>query len=259
MHSLILNFALRRRHSLYYLRKKNNSMPIKLAVFDMAGTTVYDKGFVHQAFIKGMESQGFEAGYDEVNVLMGLHKPEAIRLMLERRMDPAAITEELVMKIHDVFESNLVEFYTNDPSVREIDGASEVFQKLHDNGVKVALNTGFGRVITDTIIKRMGWDKGLIDASAASDEVEKGRPHPFMIKKIMGQLGIENVSDVAKTGDTPVDLEEGINTGCGLVIGVTSGAYAKEELEKYQYNVIVPSVKEAAEYIISAANRVVIS
>lgn len=237
---------------MYYLRQKKEIMPIKLAVFDMAGTTVYDKGFVHQAFIKGMESQGFEAGYDEVNVLMGLHKPEAIRLMLERRMDPAAITEELVMKIHDVFESNLVDFYTNDPSVREIEGASEVFQKLHDNNIKVALNTGFGRVITDTIIKRMGWDKGLIDASAASDEVEKGRPHPYMIQKIMLEVGVEKFDQVAKTGDTPVDLEEGNNTGCGLVIGVTSGAYKEEELKKYPHTAIVSSIKEAAELILQA-------
>ncbi len=227
-------------------------MPIKLAVFDMAGTTVYDKGFVHQAFIQGMESQGFQAEYDEVNVLMGLHKPQAIRLMLERRMDPAAITEELVMKIHGVFESNLVEFYTNDPSVREIEGASEVFKKLQANGIKVALDTGFGRVITDTIIKRLGWDNGLVNASAASDEVEKGRPHPFMIHKIMGELGIENVAEVAKTGDTPVDLEEGTNTGCSLVIGVTSGAYNEEELKKYEHTAIVPSIKEAAELILSA-------
>jgi len=226
-------------------------MPIKLAVFDMAGTTVYDKGFVHQAFIKGMESQGFEAAHDEVNVLMGLHKPEAIRIMLERRMDAAAITEELVMKIHDVFEQNLVAFYSNDPSVREIDGASEVFQKLQANGIKVALDTGFGRVITDTIIKRMGWDKGLIDASAASDEVEKGRPHPFMIQKIMAEVGVDNVAEIAKVGDTPVDLEEGTNTGCSLVIGVTSGAYAEDELKKHQHTAIVPSIKEAAELILN--------
>lgn len=227
-------------------------MPIKLAVFDMAGTTVYDKGFVHQAFIKGMESQGFEAGHDEVNVLMGLHKPQAIRIMLERRMDAADITEELVMKIHDVFEQNLVDFYTNDPSVREIEGASQVFETLQEKGIKVALDTGFGRVITDTIIKRLGWDKGLINASAASDEVEKGRPHPFMIQKIMAEVGVDNVAEIAKVGDTPVDLEEGINTGCSLVIGVTSGAYGEEELKKYEHTAIVPSIKEAAELILSA-------
>lgn len=226
-------------------------MAIKLAVFDMAGTTVFDKGFVHEAFIKGMQSKGFDVTHDEVNPLMGLHKPEAIRIMLEKRMDAAAITEEFVMEIHDVFEQNMVDFYSADPTVHEIEGASKVFEALQAKGIKVALNTGFGRKITDTIIKRLGWDKGLVDASCASDEVAKGRPHPDMISKIMEQLGITNTLLVAKTGDTPVDLQEGQNTNCGLVIGVTSGAYKREELEQYYHTHIVPSVVEAAELILA--------
>jgi phosphonatase-like hydrolase len=231
--------------------KHKTTMAIKLAVFDMAGTTVYDKGFVHIAFIQGMQSKGFEVTHDEVNPLMGLHKPQAIRIMLEKRMDPATITEEFVMEIHDVFEQNMVNFYTSDPSVREIEGSSAVFQKLHDAGIKVALDTGFGRKITDTIIKRLGWDKGLVDASCASDEVERGRPYPDMIKKIMAELDIEHVEDIAKTGDTPVDLEEGQNTNCSLVIGVTSGAYTGEALAEYYHTHIVPSVVEAGELILA--------
>lgn len=227
-------------------------MAIKLAVFDMAGTTVYDKGFVHIAFIKGMQSKGFEVTHDEVNPLMGLHKPQAIRIMLERRVDPATITEEFVMEIHDVFEQNMVDFYSTDPSVREIEGASATFEKLHAAGIKVALDTGFGRKITDTIIKRLGWDKGLVDASCASDEVERGRPYPDMIKKIMAELGLENTAEISKTGDTPVDLEEGHNTGCSINIGVTSGAYQGEELAKYPHTHIVASVVEAGEIILSA-------
>lgn len=217
----------------------------------MAGTTVYDKGFVHIAFIKGMESKGFEVTHEEVNPLMGLHKPQAIRIMLEKRIDPATITEEFVMEIHDVFEQNMVDFYTNDESVREIEGASDTFKKLQAAGIKVALDTGFGRKITDTIIKRLGWDKGLVDASCASDEVERGRPYPDMIKKIMGQLGLENPAEVSKTGDTPVDLEEGHNTGCSLNIGVTSGAYTGDILATFPHTHIVPSVVEAGELILA--------
>jgi phosphonatase-like hydrolase len=126
-----------------------------------------------------------------------------------------------------------------------------VFQKLHDAGIKVALDTGFGRKITDTIIKRLGWDKGLVDASCASDEVAKGRPYPDMITKIMNELGIEDTLQVAKTGDTPVDLEEGQNTNCGLVIGVSSGAYKAEELQEFYHTHIVPSVVEACELILA--------
>lgn len=228
-------------------------MAIQLAVFDMAGTTVYDQGFVHQAFIAGMQSAGFSVTHDEVNPLMGLHKPQAIKMMLEPRMPAEEITEELIMRIHQVFEDNMVAFYSTDASVREIEGASASFEKLHAAGIKVGINTGFGRVITDAIIARLGWDKGLIDASMASDEVSLGRPAPFMIMALMHKLGIESPANVAKVGDTPVDLEEGQTAECGLVIGVYSGAYTQSQLIAEGIGTIVPSVVEATELILAQA------
>ena len=38
----------------------------------------------------------------------------------------------------------------------------------------------------------------------------------------MQRLGVLDAARVAKVGDTSVDLQEGKNAGCGLVIGVTN-------------------------------------
>ena len=35
--------------------------------------------------------------------------------------------------------------------------SSEIFNCLKSNGIKVALNTGFSKIITDTILKKIGW------------------------------------------------------------------------------------------------------
>ena len=40
----------------------------------------------------------------------------------------------------------------------------------------------------------------------------------------MERHGIKNVKSVAKVGDTLIDCNEGKNAGCGLTIGVLSGA-----------------------------------
>ena len=101
-------------------------------------------------------------------------------------------------------------------------GASEVFRSSGGRGSGSRSNTGFDRAITDVILDRLGWTgEGLIDATIASDEVARGRPHPDMIRELMRRRGVAEAARVAKVGDTPADLEEGTNAGCGLVIGVT--------------------------------------
>jgi phosphonatase-like hydrolase len=226
-------------------------MPVQLVVFDIAGTTLFDKDFVNIAFRNAMQSSGYEVTQREVNDVMGLKKPQAIRMMLEKRMPAENITEQMIDDIHNVFLKNMIDFYKNDPDIREIEGASNVFRTLKENGIKVALDTGFSRDITQTIIDRIGWERdGLIDASVCSDEVPAGRPHPFMIQKIMEQLGVSDVKAIAKVGDTPSDLEEGTNTGTRFVIGVTSGAYTKEELLQYPHTHIVNSVNDILEILL---------
>jgi phosphonatase-like hydrolase len=227
-------------------------MSIQLVVFDIAGTTLYDNDFVNVAFRNAMQQFGYEVSQREVNDVMGLKKPQAITMMLEKRMAKEEVSLELVNKIHDQFIYNMISFYKNDPDIKEIEGASNVFKTLKNKGIKVALDTGFSRDITQTIIDRLGWEKdGLIDVSVCSDEVPAGRPHPYMIEKIMQQTGVTDTQAIAKVGDTPSDLEEGKNANTKYIIGVTSGAYTKEELLHYPHTHILNSINDILEIVIT--------
>jgi phosphoglycolate phosphatase-like HAD superfamily hydrolase len=93
------------------------------------------------------------------------------------------------------------------------------------------------------ILRRLSWTNA-VDAVIASDEVPRGRPHPDMIRRLMAQLGISQAQNVAKVGDTPVDIEEGVNAGCGLIIGVTTGAFTRQQLEAFPNARIVDSVAD---------------
>jgi phosphonatase-like hydrolase len=200
-----------------------------------------------------MQQFGYEVSQREVNEVMGLKKPQAITMMLEKQLNKESITDELVNSIHDQFIENMISFYKNDPDIREIEGATHVFKTLKENGIKVAIDTGFSRDITQVIIDRLGWEKnGLIDASVCSDEVPAGRPHPYMIEKIMQLTGVTDVNAIMKVGDTPSDLEEGKNAGTKFIIGVTSGAYAKEELLQYPHTHILNSINDILELVIES-------
>jgi phosphonatase-like hydrolase len=219
---------------------------VQLVVFDMAGTTVKDNDNVHAALIHAMEKGGYNISREEANDVMGYPKPFAITELLKiKEPDTSRITEDWVMELHQHFLDEMLDFYRNDPSVEPVSDAEYVFQQLHDRGVKVALDTGFSRDITDVIIERFGWlERGLIDASAASNEVPAGRPYPFMIQSVMAELGVDEPQAVAKVGDTISDLQEGKSANCGWVIGITSGAYRKEVLEQEYHTHLVERLSD---------------
>lgn len=202
----------------------------QLVVFDMAGTTVFDSDFVSDAVVSGFGAHSISIEVATVNPYMGIPKPLAIQSILADMDDWRADDPDFVDSIHDKFLVEMVKFYQEDPNVRAIDGATDVFAELRIRGILIALDTGFSRDIADTILTRLGWDESVIDFSVTSDEVLKGRPHPDMILAAMGALGVTDPASVAKVGDTPSDIDQGIAAGCGWTIGVWEGTHSREQL-----------------------------
>jgi phosphonatase-like hydrolase len=213
-------------------------MNYRLAIFDMAGTTIIDRNAVADCFISAFARQNIVVEKEEVNPLMGYKKTQAINMLLTEKGIP--VSDKLVDFIHDDFIDKMLDYYEYDPEVKPFPDTEEVFLLLKEKGIMVALNTGFPKVIADAIIDRTQWiQKGLVDDFIASDEVEEGRPAPFMIEQLMHRFSIDNPAEVIKVGDTEVDINEGRNAHCGLVVAVTTGAFTEEELAPYQPDYIV--------------------
>lgn len=224
-------------------------MKIKLVVFDIAGTTLKDDAdVVANNFTKALQLSGLHIENEEMNKVMGYRKIDAITMILkEHKID---FSKELVDHIHQTFLDLINEHYKTSP-IEEIEGASDVFKSLKSAGIKAAINTGFSRSTTDIIIDRMGWiENNLIDMSVSSDEVEEGRPFPFMIESIKKEFGISDPKEVAKVGDTPSDLLEGNNADCGLNIGVLYGTHTKKELEDYPHDFLIEDISEVKSLVL---------
>ncbi|MFB6455095.1 HAD hydrolase-like protein [Chitinophaga sp. Hz27] len=220
-------------------------MSIQLAVFDIAGTTLHDESNVALVLQEAVKTAGVDVTIDEINEVMGYAKPFAIRYLLKQKGHPKAEDDALVDELHQYFVTGMKKYYATSPGVREKDGVSKVFEALRKKGIKVALDTGFDKDITDVILERTGWlNNGLIDAVMTSDLVPHGRPYPYMIYRIMEKLEIAAVANVAKVGDTISDLEEGTNAGCKIVAGITTGAYSKADLEKGPHTHLIASLDE---------------
>lgn len=219
-------------------------MDIQLIVCDLAGTTVEDNQEVHKALQHAMQKFNVRITLEQANEVMGIPKPVAIRQLLEENK-VRTIDDTLIHHIHNAFVTEMVTFYQSDPSVREKEGVSETFRTLKENNIKVVIDTGFNRPIANAIIHRLGWEsKGLIFGSVTSDEVLKGRPHPDLIFAAMKLGGITDSKKVAKVGDTLSDLMEGNSAGCGLVIGVTTGAFTWARLASEKHTHLIEQIPE---------------
>ncbi len=152
----------------------NMKSEIALVVFDMAGTTVRDDDAVNRCLQTALAAGGVQVTRDEVNAVMGRPKPEAIAALWSQKRGTGAAPAE-VTRLHDNFLRAMIEFYRTDAGVGEVPGASGLFRQLHEEGIAVALDTGFSREIVDVILQRLGWDlPGVLDATVASDEVRRG-------------------------------------------------------------------------------------
>ena len=226
---------------------------IKLAVFDIAGTTVRDNDEVLFCFSEACREEGIKASRDRLNALMGVSKLEVFGMLWREQLgEDSEDIQPLAERSYRRFRT-ILENYYHTHNIEPTEGALAAFEWLHARGVRVALNTGFYRAVTDIILQKLGWhaDGNPVDFVVASDEVPQGRPEPFMIQKAMSAFGLTDPKSVIKIGDTPVDLMEGRRAGCRCSIAVTNGTHSHDELALLDNDGLIASLLELPEWLLS--------
>lgn len=215
-----------------------------LIVFDLAGTTVSDQDDVTRCIRATLEEKaGLSLTLQEANLALGRAKDVAMAEFLTARGRPCRPDDALVQSLLGDFEQRMITFYLEDPGVKELCDASEVFRLLKGMGIRIGVDTGFSKRVTAALIHRMQWEaNGLLDAWTSCDQVAQGRPAPYMIYQLMERLGVTDVGRVVKIGDTPRDLQMGINARCGLTVGVTRGSHSEAELRAVPHDALIPDI-----------------
>lgn len=221
---------------------------IELAVFDISGTTVKDKGEITAAFEKTFQQKGYSIPKQKIAAVMGYKKTDAIQTLLEEfAPDKSVINKDYINAMHDFFVENMINYYATTTELEPLPYVLETFKFLKDNNIKIGLDTGFFSAITNVVVDRLGWLKNnLIDFVISSDEAKEGRPQPYMIQQLMKRANVSDTKKVIKVGDTEVDVREGRNADCLFTIAVTTGAYTRENLALHQPDFIIDSMKELA-------------
>jgi phosphonatase-like hydrolase len=209
-----------------------------LVVFDLAGTTVEDRGQVPAAFTAAFAEFGITISAEQLRGVRGSSKREAVRQLVPNGADH----DDTVHLVYASFTARLARLY-GEEGVRAIPGVRDVFSWLKGNGIALALTTGFDQSITRLLIATLRWEKE-VDAIVCGDEVKQGRPAPYLIFHAMEATGVSSVHSVANVGDTVSDLRAGHNAGVRWNFGVLSGAHGREQLENEPHTQLLESVAD---------------
>jgi phosphonatase-like hydrolase len=211
---------------------------LKLVVFDLAGTTVKDRGQVSDAFTAALSEHDIEVTPEQLSSVRGSSKRQAVLQFIPEGPERARRAE----LVYDSFREHLTTSYRAE-GVEPVDGAEQIFGWLREKGVRVALNTGFDRDITGLLLKALGWEE-MADAVVCGDEVRRGRPAPYLIFHAMEATGATDVREVANVGDTVLDLKAGHNARVRWNVGVLSGAHDRQLLEQAPHTHLLRSIAE---------------
>ena len=214
---------------------------IRLAVFDMAGTTVDDRVDGLPLVLKS---------YDDALRSHGVVVPMEV-LNAQRGRDKWTVIKELGGdKAEEIYKDFIAVLRENTERVCEVKGASETFQYLREHGVKVVSSTGFPAEIAEPMIEYLGWlNKGLIDGWICSEQVGASRPDPAMITHSMKKYNISDASTVIKVDDTVKGIEEGLNARV-YTIGVLTGTQSIQQLSAAEPDTILRSVAEIPDHLV---------
>jgi phosphonatase-like hydrolase len=213
---------------------------LKLAVFDVAGTVIEDHGEIVSSFVDALAAHGIGVSSEELAEFKDAAQHEVIRFFgWRKRNEP--LSDSAVEAVCGDLDRLLNSRY--EELLAPIPGAEEVFESLRKRGMQLALTSGFGRSTLELVVRRLGWQEWF-DAKISSDEVDVGRPAPYLIFRAIERCHCRAVHEVVNIGDTPLDLQSAANAGVALNVGVLSGHCRRERLVCEPQDALLASVAD---------------
>ncbi len=203
-------------------------MSLRAVIFDWAGTVV-DHG--SRAPVAALQEVFAAAGVPvtvaEARISMGIAKKDHIRSLVEL---PRVAAEWLRVRGAPPVEADVEALYAEflpkqleclgDYS-RVIAGVPATVEGLRSRAVKIGSTTGYTSAMLAFLAgkaKEQGFDPDC--AVCPQDVPGGGRPAPWMCYLNAIRMAVSPMWEMVKIGDTPSDIEEGLNAGM-WTIGVT--------------------------------------
>ena len=193
--------------------------PLRAVVLDWAGTTVDFGSFAPiMALERVLAARGVHPTDKQIRLPMGRAKREHMRAILAQPGVEEAwaalhgpLTEEALDEMYEEFlPAQLAELENHSALVP---GTLEAVAEFRRRGMFIGTTTGYDHAMMGPL-QRLAAVQGFEpDHCACVSPGREGRPMPWMCFEIAERAGVFPMEAFVKIGDTPVDVEEGLNAG----------------------------------------------
>lgn len=193
----------------------------KAALFDVDGTLVDTVDLHAEAWVQTFRHFGLDATFEEIRRQIGKGGDQLL---------PGLVPPDVLRNRQDDMETFRADLFRREfmPRVKPFPGVPDLFRRLRDEGIRIALASS-GKEEEVASHKKLLGIEDLIDAATTGDEAERSKPFPDIFAAAFAKLGLSDPSEALVIGDTPYDAEAA-RAGGFPSIGVLCGGFPENAL-----------------------------
>ena len=197
---------------------EKKSKPIKGVIFDLDGTLIDSFHAIMEGFNSTLPHYGLnKLNISETKALVGLSLEDTFSDLLGKEHADEATS---------LFRKRYKDVYLEKTS--PMPHANKTIEALNNDGYKIGVATNKHGGFSRNIIDHLGWSDAMLTVVGDGD-IPSCKPSPDMIEKNLKDMSVSK-DEVIFVGDSPVDMETGINAGV-FTVAVPTGHHSGEMLK----------------------------
>ncbi len=219
---------------------------VQNVIFDVDGTLVDSVDEHAEAWRRAFLEFGRDVPFAHVRSQIGKGADQLI---------PVFFNEEELAQFGKELEEYRTQLFLKDflPKIRPFPKVRELFQRLHEEGIHIALASSAKEEELKHYVK-LCRIQGLFEEATNKDEVDKSKPHPDVFEAALKRLGSPDVRATVVVGDTPYDALAAGKLNVPTV-GLLCGGFPTEDLRAAGCRVLLKDPAELlARFEASARN-----
>lgn len=214
----------------------------KAVIFDLDGTLLDTLEDLANACNYALRECGLEV--HEVNKYKRFVGDGRYKL-IERIISKEEYTNEIFSKVLKLYDDYYLEHMVDE--TKPYEGIYELLDEIMENGIKIAVVSNKPHEFTTEMVKNYFNNK--IDIAFGQRPNYAVKPNPESIFEVIKEFGLAK-EDCIYVGDSNVDMQTAKNASVKS-IGVSWGFRGREELEEAGADIVVDTVKELREAILT--------
>lgn len=196
---------------------------MQAALFDVDGTLLDSNDMHVEAWGRACSDYGLKVPTDKLREQMGNGGDRLVKALCKPE-DAARLAKPLMERHVEIFTRAFL------PHVRPFPGVRALFERLHADGVRIALASSAQKWERDRHIEILGVGD-LLDTATSGDDAEPSKPAPELFQAALARLGNVAPRDAIAVGDSIYDALAARRAGLRAV-GVTTGSFNERRLRE---------------------------